>query len=564
MKIALLQLNLIVGDIEGNARKIEQAAQQAQAQGSQLAVTSELALLGYPPRDLLLYPALIQRAGQMLRQLADRLQDIIPVVVGTAIPTGMGQGRPLYNSAAWLEGGEIRHWIHKTLLPTYDVFDEDRYFEPSGGHAKPEQPVVIPFGSHRIGFSICEDIWNDQDFWHHRRYHTDPVAAMAKAGATVLVNLSASPFSVGKQALRQRMLAAMSRRHQIPVVYVNQVGGNDDLIFDGGSLAIAPSGELLAQGSAFEPDVVPVNLDTLNLAGIPISQPKEVVQKSPQKPDQRDPMAELYQALVLGTRDYAHKCGFETALLGLSGGIDSAVTAVIAAAALGSERVLGVLMPSPYSSQSSLTDAYQLAHNLGLETLKLPIQPVMAAFEQLLAAPFANRDPDITEENLQSRIRGTTLMALSNKFGRLLLTTGNKSELAVGYCTIYGDMSGGLAVISDLPKTQVYALARWINRQRQIIPSSTLTKPPSAELRPDQQDSDSLPPYEVLDAILEQHIQQHYSEPDLVTAGWDPVLVARIVKLVKRAEFKRKQAPPGLRVTDRAFGSGWRMPIARH
>lgn len=557
MNIALLQLNLIVGDIEGNARKIEQATQQAQAQGSQLAVTSELALMGYPPRDLLLYPALIQRAGQVLRQLALRLRDTIPVVVGTAIPTGMAQGRPLYNSAAWLEGGEIRHWIHKTLLPTYDVFDEDRYFEPSGGHAKPEPPGVIPFGPHRIGFSICEDIWNDQDFWHHRRYHTDPVEIMARSGATVLVNLSASPFSVGKQALRQRMLAAMARRHAIPVIYVNQVGGNDDLIFDGGSFAIDPSGELLAQASDFEPDVVQVNLDTLNLEGISISQPKQM-------PDQRDPMAELYQALVLGTRDYAHKCGFEAALLGLSGGIDSAVTAVIAAAALGSQQVLGVLMPSPYSSQSSLTDADQLAHNLGLETLKLPIQPVMAAFEQLLAAPFAGRDPDITEENLQSRIRGTTLMALSNKFGRLLLTTGNKSELAVGYCTIYGDMSGGLAVISDVPKTQVYALARWINRERQIIPSSTLTKPPSAELRPDQQDSDSLPPYEVLDAILEQHIQQHYSERDLVTAGWDPALVARVIKLVKRAEFKRKQAPPGLRVTDRAFGSGWRMPIARH
>ncbi len=559
MKIALLQLNLIVGDIEGNARKIEQAARQAQAQGSQLAVTSELALLGYPPRDLLLYPALIQRAGQVLRQLADRLQDIIPVVVGTAIPTGLAQGRPLYNSAAWLERGEILQWIHKTLLPTYDVFDEDRYFEPSAAG-----PAVIRFGSQRIGFSICEDIWNDQDFWHHRRYHTDPVEAMAQAGATVLVNLSASPFSVGKQALRQRMLAAMARRHGIPVVYVNQVGGNDDLIFDGGSFAIDPSGGLLAQGSVFEPDVVQVNLDTLNLEGISISQPKEVVQKSLQKPDARDPMAELYQALVLGTRDYAHKCGFEGALLGLSGGIDSAVTAVIAAAALGSEQVLGVLMPSPYSSQSSLTDAYQLAHTLGIETLKLPIQPVMNAFEQLLAAPFAGRDPDITEENLQSRIRGTTLMALSNKFGRLLLTTGNKSELAVGYCTIYGDMSGGLAVISDVPKTQVYALARWINRDREIIPISTLTKPPSAELRPDQQDSDSLPPYEVLDAILEQHIEQHYSEPDLVTAGWDPALVARIVKLVKRAEFKRKQAPPGLRVTDRAFGSGWRMPIARY
>ncbi len=542
MKIALLQLNLTVGDLEGNARQIERATRQAQAQGSQLAITSELALLGYPPRDLLLYPAFVQRAGQVLRQLALSLQDGIPVVVGTALPNGSGTGRPLYNSAAWLEGGEIRHWIHKTLLPTYDVFDEDRYFEPGSG-ANP----VIPFQDQQLGFSICEDIWNDQDFWHHRRYPVDPVEAMAQAGATVLINLSASPFSVSKQALRQRMLGAMSRRHGIPIVYVNQVGGNDDLIFDGASFAITPDGKLLAQGSRFEPDVVQVDLDA----------PSGIVPSDP------EPMSELYQALVLGTRDYAHKCGFQSALLGLSGGIDSAVTAAIAAEALGPEQVLGVLMPSPYSSGGSLTDADQLAQNLGLETLKLPIQPVMEAFDYLLAEPFTGRDPDITEENLQSRIRGTTLMALSNKLGRILLTTGNKSELAVGYCTIYGDMSGGLAVISDVPKTQVYALARWLNREREVIPISTLTKPPSAELRPDQQDSDSLPSYEVLDAILHQHIEQHYAESDLVTAGWDPHLVAQILRLVKRAEFKRKQAAPGLRVTDRAFGSGWRMPIAR-
>lgn len=546
LNIALLQLNMTVGDWRGNARQIVKAVEKAAAAGADLAVTSELALLGYPPRDLLLAPGFVERASQTLRTLAAELGSLMPVVVGTATRNESGLGRPLYNSAAWVQGGQVRHWIHKTLLPTYDVFDEDRYFEPL------QAPLpIIEFRGHRFGFSICEDIWNDRDFWQHRRYRMDPVEQMAAAGAEVLINLSASPFSVGKQSLRRRMLSALAQKHGIPVLYVNQVGGNDDLVFDGSSLAVDATGTVIAQGSRFEPDQVMV---TLGEAGISL-QPGDPVLEM-------DPLEELYHALVLGTRDYVQKCGFKQVVLGLSGGIDSAVTAAIAVAALGSQNVLGALMPSPYSSAGSLTDAYQLAQNLGIPTTKLPIEPVMLAFEQLLAEPFAGRDPDITEENLQSRIRGTTLMALSNKLGRLLLTTGNKSELAVGYCTIYGDMSGGLAVISDVPKTQVYALAHWLNREQEVIPTSTLTKPPSAELRPDQQDSDSLPPYEVLDALLQQHIEHHADEAELIAQGWDPDVVAQVLRLVRRSEFKRKQSPPGLRVTDRAFGSGWRMPIA--
>lgn len=543
MKLALLQLNPIVGDLNGNAAQIVAAVQKAQAGGADLAITSELLLLGYPPRDLLLAPGFIEQTTLALQDLAGAVAPLLPVVVGSVYRNPSPEGRPLFNSAAWLEGGSIRHWIYKSLLPTYDVFEEDRYFEPAKGKQ------LISFQGKNLGFSICEDIWNDQDFWHHRRYSLDPVADMAGAGADVIINLSASPYSLGKQKLRIQMLGSMARKHRIPIVYVNQVGGNDDLIFDGSSLALNPQGEVFAQGSAFDPDVIFVDLETYTgTYQDPIS----------------DPMAELYHALVLGTRDYVTKCGFQRVLLGLSGGIDSAVTAAIAVEALGSDHVLGVLLPSPYSSQGSIDDALELAKHLRIQTLKLPISPVMEAFDELLVDIFHGLEKDTTEENLQSRIRGTTLMALSNKLGYMLLTTGNKSELAVGYCTIYGDMSGGLAVISDVPKTQVYGLAHWINRDQEIIPLATVTKSPSAELRPDQKDSDSLPPYEILDQILYRHIEQHQSAVELVSAGFDPDVVKRILRLVKIAEFKRKQAAPGLRVTDRAFGSGWRMPIARY
>jgi NAD+ synthase (glutamine-hydrolysing) len=550
VKVALLQLNYTVGDLSGNAERIRAAVEAAAAKGAELAITSELALLGYPPRDLLLYPALVERAGQVLQQLADRLRDSIPVVVGSVQPNPLPEGRPLYNAAAWLEGGQIRHWFQKSLLPTYDVFDEDRYFEPGS------QPQPVQYGGYRLGFTICEDIWNDRDFWQHRRYHRDPVDEMARCGADLLINLSASPFSLGKQKLRVEMLGSLARKHALPILYVNQVGGNDDLIFDGASCALDCRGRVVAQAAAFQPDCLIVDVEAL------VHPPEEGPEvQGPRWPT--EPEAELYEALVLGTRDYVSKCGFREVLLGLSGGIDSAVTAVIAADALGPERVLGVLMPSPYSSPGSLTDAYQLAQNLGIPTLKLPIQSIMESYQNLLAEPFAGLPPDITEENLQSRIRGTLLMALSNKFGRLLLTTGNKSELAVGYCTIYGDMSGGLAVISDVPKTWVYRLARWINRHQERIPLPILTKPPSAELRPGQKDSDSLPPYDLLDAILQRHIEQHQSAAELVAQGFDPDTVQQVLWLVQNAEFKRHQAPPGLRVTDRAFGTGWRMPIAK-
>lgn len=540
MKLALLQLNPTVGDLSGNAALIRAGVERSR--GAELVVTPELALLGYPPRDLLLRPDFIARADKAVLELAASLADGPPVVVGTVERNPSRAGRSLFNSALWLEAGEIRHRLRKRLLPTYDVFDEDRYFEPT-----PELNVVT-YRDRQLGFTICEDIWNDRDFWQHRRYAMDPAEEMARAGAEVLVNLSASPFSLGKPALRTQMIGSMARKHGIPIAYVNQVGGNDDLIFDGSSFVCDRDGQLCARGTAFETDVITVDLDVMT--GAEAAWPE-------------DEIAELHQALVLGTRDYARKCGFRQALLGLSGGIDSAVTAAIAVAALGAEHVLGVLMPSPYSSQGSIDDARELAQTLGMSTHTLKIAPIMQAFDRVLVEPFAGRDPDITEENIQSRIRGNLLMALSNKFGRLLLTTGNKSELAVGYCTIYGDMSGGLAVIADVPKTQVYALARWLNRDRPVIPISTLTKPPSAELRPDQQDTDSLPAYEVLDEILTRHIEHHESLNDIVAAGFEPAIVDRILRLVKIAEFKRHQAPPGLRVTDRAFGSGWRMPIAR-
>ncbi|MGQ9838541.1 MAG: NAD+ synthase [Cyanobacteriota bacterium] len=552
MKVALLQLNYVVGDLSGNAERIYQAVQEVAAAGAELAVTSELALLGYPPRDLLLYPALIEKASQVLQHLASQLKTSIPVVVGSVKRNPSPTGRPLFNAAAWLEQGQIRHWFQKSLLPTYDVFDEDRYFEP-GSQSQPVQ-----YRGYRLGFTICEDVWNDRDFWQHCRYHQDPVEQMAQAGADLLINLSASPFSLGKQKLRVEMLGSLARKHALPILYVNQVGGNDDLIFDGASCALDRSGEVVAQAAAFQPDHLILDLAELTSSR---GSPQRQISAPGRWPT--EPEAELYEALVLGTRDYVSKCGFQSVLLGLSGGIDSAVTAVIAAAALGPEQVLGVLMPSPYSSPSSLEDAYQLAENLGILTLKLPIQPIMDSYQALLADSFTGLPPDITEENLQSRIRGTLLMALSNKFRRLLLTTGNKSELAVGYCTIYGDMSGGLAVLSDVPKTWVYRLAHWFNRQQERIPLSTLTKPPSAELRPNQQDSDSLPPYDILDEILQRHIEQHQSAPELVAQGYDPETVERVLKLVEIAEFKRHQAAPGLRITDRAFGTGWRMPIAK-
>ena len=543
MKIALLQINPTVGDLAGNARLIAGAVRDAALYEADLAVTPELALVGYLPRDLLLSRAFVARAWDVAADLARELTGQPPVLVGLPEPNPSNEGRPLFNSAVLLRGGRIEQKFRKTLLPTYDVFDEDRYFEPFRG------PQILELGGKRLGISICEDVWNDRDFWKRRRYHHDPVEELVRAGAQAIVNLSASPFSVGKQHLRAEMLGSMARRHGVPVVYVNQFGGNDDLVFDGRSAAFNAAGAPIACGRAFDADIVICDLDQRK----PLPAAVDIT-----------PESEIWQALVLGTRDYVRKCGFSHVVLGLSGGVDSALTAAIAADAVGPDHVLGVLMPSPYSSRGSIDDALRLAANLGIETLTLPIEPAMQAMDTTLARAFAGDARDVTEENIQARIRGNLLMALSNKRGALLLTTGNKSELSVGYCTLYGDMSGGLAVIADVPKTMVYRVSRWLNteRGRAVIPESTLTKAPSAELRPNQTDQDSLPPYDVLDDILQRHIEQHQPADEIIAAGFDAVTVRRVLRLVRLAEFKRKQAAPGLKVTDRAFGTGWRMPIA--
>jgi len=543
MRIALLQINPTVGDLEGNARLIIDALEAARASGAALAVTPELSLVGYLPRDLLLNAGFVRRSWDVLAALAREAQALPPVLVGVAEPNASDEGRPLFNTAVLLRDGRVDLRFRKALLPTYDVFDEDRYFEPFHG------AQVLDIGGRRLGISICEDIWNDRDYWKRRRYHHDPIEELVGAGATAVVNLSASPFTAGKHQRREEMLGNMARKHRVPVVYVNQFGGNDDLVFDGRSCAFNAAGAPIARGRSFDADVVICDLD-----GGPVIAPPADVQVE----------SEIWRALVLGTRDYMRKCGFTRVVLGLSGGIDSAITAAIAAEAVGAPNVLGVLMPSPYSSPGSVEDARQLAGNLGIDTMTLPIEVPMRAFADTLAGSAAGRPGGIVEENLQARIRGNLLMALSNQRGALLLTTGNKSELSVGYCTLYGDMSGGLAVIADVPKTMVYRVARWRNQTagRAEIPESSLTKAPSAELRPGQTDQDSLPPYEVLDDILKRHIERHQTAEEIVEAGFDEATVQRVLHLVRVAEFKRKQAAPGLKVTDRAFGTGWRMPIA--
>jgi len=542
LRIALLQLNPIPGDLAGNAALITAAAREAQRQGADLSLTSELALMGYLPRDLLMSHGFVKRSCEMLHSMARELTNAPPVFVGVATPNPAEMGRPLFNSAVLLQKGSVGPTFHKTLLPTYDVFDEDRYFEPA------KEPQIMDFDGTRLGLSICEDVWNDRDFWQRPRYHQDPITSLAEAGAQIIVNLSASPFVVGKQQLRERMFGHSARRHGIPLVYVNQAGGNDDLIYDGRSCAFDAKGRLIARGKPFAEDVVVVDLAT---------------GQGTVAEDDFQPEAEIWHALVLGVRDYARKTGFKNVLLGLSGGIDSALTAAIAAEAMGRENVLGVLMPSPYSSSGSVDDSVALAKNLGIKTLTLPIAQIMQSYEASLHDAFAGRPEDVTEENIQSRIRGNLLMALSNKYGALLLTTGNKSELSVGYCTLYGDMSGGLAVIADLPKMMVYRVARWRNQRRADIPEAVLTKAPSAELRPNQTDQDSLPPYEILDEILERHVEGCESEEEILEHGYDPETVRRVLRMVRNAEFKRKQAAPGLKVTSRAFGTGWRMPIVR-
>jgi NAD+ synthetase len=547
MRVALLQLNPVVGDLAGNAARIAEAHGRAAAAGAELCVTPELALTGYPPRDMLLYEGFAEAAWNAAAALAARLEAERPggpaLLLGCPEPNRTGQGKNLFNAALWCEGGLIRRSIRKALLPTYDVFDEARYFEPApfGG--------VVEYRGVRLGVSICEDLWNDKDYWPHRLYPVDPVEAACAAGAQALVNLSASPFSLRKQTLRQDMLAAVAKKRGLPLAYCNQVGGDDELVFDGRSAFFGADGTLRGRAAGFDEDLLVMDLFGADVCAIP--------------DDDLSAPSETWRALVLGTRDYLRKCGFKKALLGLSGGIDSAVVAAVAAEAIGPQNVLGVLMPSPWSSRGSVDDSLELARNLGIATRTIPIEGLMGAFDAALAESFAGLAPDTTEENIQSRIRGNLLMALSNKTGALLLTTGNKSELAVGYCTIYGDMSGGFAVISDLRKTQVYALARHINQLKgAAIPEAILTKAPSAELKPDQTDQDSLPPYDVLDAILALHVEQQKTAAEITAQGFDPAVVARVLRLVKISEFKRRQAAPGIKVAWRSFGTGWRMPLA--
>ncbi|MBE9090861.1 NAD+ synthase [Microcystis aeruginosa LEGE 11464] len=548
MRIAIAQLNPIVGDIEGNAQRILEAAQTAFNQGAELLLTPELSLCGYPPRDLLLNLGFVEKMSQQLQLLSQQLPEKLAVLVGFVEknPSATVRGeKPLFNSIALLKSQEIKQIFTKRLLPTYDVFDEDRYF----ASGKESQYFQLTENNLKIGVTICEDVWNDEQFWGQRQYAVNPIADLANLGVDLIVNLSASPYSVGKQKLRESLLSHSATRYNLPIVYVNQVGGNDDLIFDGDSVAFNRQGEVIYRAQTFTSslELIEFNQDLL----------PAVIHPLPVDEDE-----EIYRALVLGVRDYVQKCGFKRVIFGLSGGIDSSLVAAIATDALGKENVLAVMMPSPYSSDHSISDAVALVNNLGIKSEKLAIKEIMNAYDQLLDGIFAGTDFGIAEENLQSRIRGNLLMALSNKFGHLLLSTGNKSEVAVGYCTLYGDMNGGLAVIADVPKTRVYSLCRWLNRHGEIIPLNVINKAPSAELKPNQKDQDSLPPYEILDAILALLIDRHQSAEQIIAAGFEPEIVQKVIKLVKNAEFKRKQAPPGLKISDRAFGTGWRMPIA--
>lgn len=541
MNIGIAQINPVVGDFPGNAKKILAAYRECLEGGADLVITPELSLVGYPPRDLVFKSQFVPKCLQALDYLAGEVRSV-PLLVGYVDHHHPGRpGKPFRNAAAWLEDGEVRHRIWKTLLPTYDVFDERRYFEPGESC----DPVV--WRGRRIGVTICEDIWTE-DFLQRPFYDRDPVEELAAKGIDLLLNLSASPFHLGKPALRRAMIGGIARRTKVPVVYCNTTGANDQLVFDGHSLVASPNGRIAVQMDGF--------MESCRVVDVAASPAGDA-------PWDDCEAAQLHAALVTGLRDYVTKCGFSSVCLGLSGGIDSALTAVIAAEALGAENVRGLTLPSPYSSRGSVDDSFLLARNLGIRCDEVPITAAFEAVKATMRPVFGGKPEDITEENMQARIRGLLLMALSNKENHLLLTTGNKSELAVGYCTIYGDMNGGLAVISDLPKTRVYEVARWINRDREIIPWNTIDKPPSAELRPDQKDQDTLPPYEVLDAILELYVEHQLSPDEIIERGHDENTVRWIQRRVDLNEWKRHQAAPGLRVTTKAFGIGRRMPIVQ-
>jgi NAD+ synthase (glutamine-hydrolysing) len=542
MKIGLAQINTIVGDLAGNRRKILESYRDLVERGAELVVFPELTIPGYPPRDLLFKSRFVPNNLDSLRQVAAEI-GTVPALIGYVEANPAERGRRFFNSAAWCERGKVRHVAHKCLLPTYDVFDEDRYFEAAG------EPLFINWKGWRLGVTICEDIWTGPIIDTSRHYATDPLGHFEGADLDFVINLSASPWHYGKDSTRQAIVRSAALRVQKPVIYVNAVGGNDELIFDGHSMIMSGRGELLCGLAPFREELRVFDLRD------------HAHQVDPAF--QRDSLADIHDALVLGLRDYAHKSGFNQALIGLSGGIDSALTAALAVEALGADNVIGISLPSGISSGHSKDDARALAGNLGMRFETLPIQQVVDAAINTLAPLFGNRPADVTEENVQARARGLLLMAVSNKFGALLLTTGNKSEIAVGYCTLYGDMAGGLAVISDLPKTRVYALAHWVNREREIIPWNTIRKEPSAELRPDQKDEDSLPPYPLLDAILKRYIEEGQSSAEIIEAGYAADTVYDVIRKVDLNEYKRKQAAPGLKITPLAFGVGRRIPIVQ-
>ena len=538
MKAALIQTNPTIGDFDRNLALLLDRLRQAEQQGCGLAVFPELALCGYPPQDLLERRDFLQAHDQTLDQLIAAVGET-GVVLGV-VERREGPGKPLYNSALLIHQGRVVQWVRKQLLPTYDVFDESRYFEPGG----PSLPFA--FGGLHIGLTVCEDIWQQG------QYCCDPVAALFQAGKRpdILINISASPYYHGKIGERSRLFAALCQRHHLPLLYVNQVGGQDSLIFDGHSVVVNQWGEVCATAAGFREDMLLIDIDDLRGKGTVCPTPE-------------DSIAHVQEALVLGLRDYLHKTGFHKAVIGLSGGIDSAVTAVLAALALGPENVLGVALPSPYTAQMSIDDAQALSHNLGCGFEIIPISGAMDAYQQALAPLFVGLAEDVTEQNIQARIRGNLLMALSNKFGGMLLSTGNKSEMAVGYCTLYGDMSGGLAVLADVPKVMVYELARWMNRAGEVIPERIITRPPTAELKPNQTDQDDLPPYEILDPILAAYLEEHLSVDEITARGFERETVRGIIRRIVRNEHKRKQAALGLKVTSKAFGYGRRWPIVQ-
>lgn len=541
MRLAIAQINTTVGDFAGNTRRILSFARQALRRECDMVVYPELAIPGYPPRDLVEKEDFIDANLAALDEITRRLPSGLTAAIGFIDRNAASTGKPLFNAVAVIRDGRRLSTHYKSLLPTYDVFDEGRYFEPA-----PRVLTSVVVGR-RLGVTICEDVWNDKHFWRKRLYHHDPVERLGGEHVDVLLNVSASPFSIGKLTLREQMLREIATELKAPVVYANLVGGDDCLIFDGASFVVDAAGRKIAQARDFDEDLVVC--DTDEAAGDMRSVSGGEIEST-------------YRALVLGTADYCRKNGFKKAVIGLSGGIDSALTACIATAALGRHNVLGVTMPSRYSSPGSVDDSERLAHNLGIEIHRVPIRGLQASYLRALVPLMKGRAPDVTEENLQARIRGDILMAISNKFGHLVLSTGNKSELAVGYCTMYGDMCGGLAVISDVPKLTVYQLANYVNREREVIPSSTISKAPSAELRPGQLDEDALPPYKILDPIIRLYVEEDMKPSEIVSQGYDARTVEEVVRLIHRSEYKRQQAAPGLRVTSKAFGYGRRFPIA--